>query len=160
ARRGRDARPCARCGAPRAGRVDRRARLRAAGERPRVRAARACRAALRRGARALVDPLSAGAAGGARRPRLPRTGPHAMNTAVAAPASVGQSPYFSFKRPLRFQGERFTPSDAEPFAYRWYDKDRIVLGKRMEEQLRFAVCYWHSFVGTGTDPFGDATFNR
>ena len=72
----------------------------------------------------------------------------------------GQIPYFTFKRPLRFQGEGFTPSDDEPFAYRWYDKDRIVLGKRMEEQLRFAVCYWHSFVGTGTDPFGDATFNR
>jgi len=83
-----------------------------------------------------------------------------MNASVAAPTSAGQNPYFSFKQALRFHGERFTPSDDEPFAYRWYDKDRTVLGKRMEEQLRFAVCYWHSFVGTGTDPFGDATFDR
>lgn len=70
------------------------------------------------------------------------------------------SRYFSFARPLRFAGEHFTPDDGEPFAYRWYDKDRPVLGRRMEDQLRFAACYWHSFVGTGTDPFGDATFGR
>jgi xylose isomerase len=69
-------------------------------------------------------------------------------------------PYFTFKQPIRYRGESFVPSDDEPFAYRWYDKDRSVLGKSMQEQLRFAVCYWHSFVGTGTDPFGDATFNR
>jgi xylose isomerase len=35
-----------------------------------------------------------------------------------------------------------------------------VLGKRMEEHLRFAVCYWHNFVWTGLDPFGGATFER
>ncbi|HEY0857517.1 MAG TPA: xylose isomerase [Albitalea sp.] len=68
--------------------------------------------------------------------------------------------YFSFAKALRFRGESFTPSDDEPFAYRWYDRDRVVLGRRMEDQLRFAACYWHSFVGTGTDPFGDATFAR
>jgi len=45
-------------------------------------------------------------------------------------------------------------------SYRWYDPDRKVLGKRMEDQLRFAVCYWHSFVWTGTDPFGGDTFIR
>jgi len=71
-----------------------------------------------------------------------------------------RTPYFSFERPLRFRGESFAPSEDEPFAYRWYDKGRLVLGKRMEEQLRFAVCYWHSFVGAGTDPFGDPTFGR
>jgi xylose isomerase len=71
-----------------------------------------------------------------------------------------RTPYFSFDQPLRFRGEAFAPSDDEPLAYRWYDKDRLVLGKRMEEQLRLAVCYWHSFVGAGTDPFGDPTFGR
>lgn len=69
-------------------------------------------------------------------------------------------PYFSFARPLRFAGEDFVPGGTEPFAYRWYDRDRLVLGRRMEDQLRFAACYWHSFVGTGTDPFGDPTFGR
>ena len=68
--------------------------------------------------------------------------------------------YFSFADPLRFRGEGYTPSESEPFAYRWYDKDRLVLGHRMEDQLRFAACYWHSFVGTGSDPFGDASFSR
>jgi len=68
--------------------------------------------------------------------------------------------YFSFADPLRFRGEGYTPSEAEPFAYRWYDKNRLVLGHRMEDQLRFAACYWHSFVGTGSDPFGDASFSR
>jgi xylose isomerase len=77
-----------------------------------------------------------------------------------ATTSASPAPYFSFKRPLRHRGESFVASDDEAFAYRWYDKDRVVLGKTMEQQLRFAVCYWHSFVGTGTDPFGDPTFSR
>ena len=82
---------------------------------------------------------------------------------TATSPSVDTGPhgrYFSFARPLRFRGDGFTPDDDEPLAYRWYDKDRFVLGRRMEDQLRFAACYWHSFVGTGTDPFGDATFAR
>ena len=69
-------------------------------------------------------------------------------------------PYFSFAQPLCYRGEGHVANETEPFSYRWYDKDRVVLGRRMEEQLRFAACYWHSFVGTGTDPFGDATFAR
>jgi xylose isomerase len=75
------------------------------------------------------------------------------------PIATGpHGPYFSFPQPLRFRGEGFTPQDDEPFAYRWYDKDRRVLGRRMEDQLRFAACYWHSLGGAGTDPFGDATY--
>jgi xylose isomerase len=46
-------------------------------------------------------------------------------------------------------------------AYRWYDENKIVLGKPMKEQLRMAVCYWHNFCWNGFDPFGyDGTFNR
>lgn len=82
-------------------------------------------------------------------------------TATSPSVHTGpHGPYFSFAKALRFRGDGFTPSDGEPFAYRWYDKDRLVLGRRMEDQLRFAACYWHSFVGTGTDAFGDATFAR
>ena len=43
-------------------------------------------------------------------------------------------------------------------AYRVYDPDRMVLGKRMEDQLRIAVCYWHSFNWPGNDVFGVGTF--
>ena len=83
-----------------------------------------------------------------------------MNRPLPQSPSPGRAPYFSFQQTLRFRGVDFTASDDEPFAYRWYDKDRLVLGRRMEDQLRFAVCYWHSFVGAGTDPFGDATYGR
>jgi xylose isomerase len=48
----------------------------------------------------------------------------------------------------------------EELAYRVYDPDRLVLGKRMEDQLRIAVCYWHSFNWPGSDVFGVGTFDR
>ena len=51
-------------------------------------------------------------------------------------------------------------SRAEPVEYRWYRPGRKVLARRMEDQLRFAVCYWHSFAGRGLDPFGGDTFQR
>lgn len=65
-------------------------------------------------------------------------------------------PFFTTIEPLRFEG----PDSKTPLAYRWYDKDRLVGGRRMEEQLRFAVCYWHSFAWPGGDPFGGETFMR
>ncbi len=65
--------------------------------------------------------------------------------------------FFSQIPPIRYAG----PDSDDPLAFRFYDKDRMVLGKRMEEHLRFAVCYWHSFVWNGFDPFGyDGTFRR
>ena len=83
-----------------------------------------------------------------------------MSTAPQSNSAEAKSGYFGLAEPLRFEGERVKASKESPLAYHWYDPERIVLGKRMEEQLRFAVCYWHSFVGTGSDPFGDATFMR
>lgn len=58
--------------------------------------------------------------------------------------------------PVRFEGR---DSD-HPFAYRIYESDRLVLGKRMEDHLRIAVCYWHSFNWPGSDVFGVGTFDR
>ena len=56
---------------------------------------------------------------------------------------------------------RYAGPDAEdPLALRWYDADRIVLGRRMADWLRPAVAYWHSFVGNGLDPFGAPTQER
>jgi len=48
----------------------------------------------------------------------------------------------------------------DPLTYKVYDPDRIVLGKRMEDHLRIAVCYWHSFNWPGSDVFGSGTFDR
>jgi xylose isomerase len=49
---------------------------------------------------------------------------------------------------------------ADPLAYRVYQPDRLVLGKRMEDHLRIAVCLWHSFNWPGSDVFGVGTFDR
>ena len=46
------------------------------------------------------------------------------------------------------------PDSENPVAYRFYDAERSVLGKSMREQLRFSVCYWHSFCWPGDDVFG------
>lgn len=74
--------------------------------------------------------------------------------------SQSRKSYFSFSRPIAFRGLDFEPSTEEPLAYRYYDAKRMVLGKPMAEQLRFAACYWHSFASTGMDVFGDGTFQR
>jgi xylose isomerase len=58
--------------------------------------------------------------------------------------------YFAEIPAIPFEG----PTSKNPLAYRYYQKDRMVLGKRMEDQLRFAVCYWHTFCARGADPFG------
>jgi xylose isomerase len=49
---------------------------------------------------------------------------------------------------------------AGTLAFRHYHPDEIVMGKRMEDHLRFAVCYWHNFAWPGGDPFGGQTFDR
>ena len=64
--------------------------------------------------------------------------------------------FFTQEEPIRFEGRE----SRNPLAFRWYDKDRVVLGKTMEEQLRFAVAYWHSLAWPGGDPFGGETFLR
>ncbi|MBN8817577.1 MAG: xylose isomerase [Sphingomonas sp.] len=64
--------------------------------------------------------------------------------------------YFDAIPAISYKG----PETDDELAYRWYDKDRVVLGKRMEDHLRFAACFWHSFCWTGSDVFGGGTFNR
>ena len=58
--------------------------------------------------------------------------------------------------PIRYAG----PESTDPFAFRVYDPDRLVLGKPMREHLRLSVCYWHSFAWAGSDIFGAGTFDR
>jgi xylose isomerase len=66
------------------------------------------------------------------------------------------SEFFKGIERIRFEGAGAT----SPLAYRYYDKDRLVLGRRMEDHLRFAVCYWHTYGWDGGDPFGGDTFQR
>ena len=58
--------------------------------------------------------------------------------------------------PIPYEG----PDSDDPLAFRWYDADRVVLGRTMAEHLRFGVCYWHSFAWDGSDIFGAGTFDR
>lgn len=57
---------------------------------------------------------------------------------------------------VRYEGK----SSKNPLAFRYYDPNKVVGGKTMREQLRFAVSYWHTFRGTGADPFGVGTAVR
>jgi xylose isomerase len=52
------------------------------------------------------------------------------------------------------------PKSKNPLAFRWYNPEEVVEGKTMAEHLRFSVVYWHTFRGTGSDPFGAATLQR
>ncbi|WP_164103869.1 xylose isomerase [Candidatus Laterigemmans baculatus] len=49
------------------------------------------------------------------------------------------------------------PESDNPLAFRWYNPDEVVAGRSMREHLRFSVVYWHTFRGTGSDPFGAGT---
>ena len=64
--------------------------------------------------------------------------------------------FFGDIRKIEYEG----PDSVNPLAFRHYDADEMVSGKRLEEHLRFAVCYWHNFVWAGHDAFGGPTFER
>jgi len=65
-------------------------------------------------------------------------------------------PFFDDVEKIGYEG----PSSDNPLAFRWYDADRVVAGRSMRDQLRFATCYWHSFNWNGFDIFGDGTLDR
>ena len=64
--------------------------------------------------------------------------------------------FFAGIEPVKYEG----PESKSPLAFRYYNKDQVVLGKRMEDHMRFAIAYWHSFAWGGGDPFGNGTFAR
>lgn len=61
--------------------------------------------------------------------------------------------YFPNIGKIPFEGKE---SD-NPMAFHYYDENRIIAGKTMKEHFKFAIAYWHSFCGTGGDPFGPGT---
>ena len=66
---------------------------------------------------------------------------------------VGGQEYFKGIGRIPYEGRE---SD-NPLAFKFYDKDQLVGGKTMEQHLRFSICYWHTFCGKGSDPFGGDT---
>ena len=69
---------------------------------------------------------------------------------------VAEAFFTEVTEPIPFEG----PESTMPLAFKVYDKDRMVLGKRMEDHLRPGVCFWHSFAWPGFDMFGIGTLDR
>jgi xylose isomerase len=72
---------------------------------------------------------------------------------MAKDVLVGNTEYFKGIDKIQYEG----PESDNPLAFKYYDKNKKVAGKTMEEHFRFAIAYWHTFCGTGADPFGPGT---
>ena len=66
---------------------------------------------------------------------------------------VGDQEFFKGIPAIQYEGKE---SD-NPLAFRWYDENKTIAGKPLKDWLRFACAYWHSFCGSGADPFGEPT---
>ena len=66
---------------------------------------------------------------------------------------IGNTEYFKGIDEIKFEGR----DSKNPFAFKYYDPDKMVAGKTMRDHFKFAVAYWHSFCGDGSDPFGSGT---
>lgn len=64
--------------------------------------------------------------------------------------------YFPNVPEVKYEGK----DSKNPFSFKYYDAERVIHGKTMEEHLKFAMSWWHTMVAGGTDPFGDATMDR
>ena len=80
-----------------------------------------------------------------------------LNTANASATKrtvhTGDTSYFPDIAQVVYEG----PGSDNPLAFKAYDAGRVIRGKSMEEHLRFAICYWHTFCAGGADPFGPGT---
>ena len=68
-------------------------------------------------------------------------------------ALLGDKEYFKGIGDIKFEGKE---SD-NPLAFKYYNPDQVVAGKTMREHFKFAIAYWHTFCGQGSDPFGPGT---
>lgn len=64
--------------------------------------------------------------------------------------------YFSDIKKIEFEGSK----SLNPYAFKYYNANEMIMGKTMKEHLKFSMAYWHTMTGTGTDPFGAATMER
>ena len=67
--------------------------------------------------------------------------------------TIGNREYFPDIGQIKYEG----PDSKNPLAFKFYDPDKVVAGKSMRDHFRFAIAYWHTFCGTGEDPFGPGT---
>ena len=67
--------------------------------------------------------------------------------------SIGKKEYFPQIKRIKYEG----PESNNPLSFKYYDSEKIIAGKPMKDHFRFATAYWHTFCGTGGDPFGPGT---
>tara|TARA_S200000501_G_C20862328_1_gene760429 strand:- start:735 stop:2072 length:1338 start_codon:yes stop_codon:yes gene_type:complete len=72
---------------------------------------------------------------------------------MAINLTLGQKEYFPNIKEIKYEGR----DSNNPLSFKFYDPSKVVAGKPMKEHLKFAVAYWHTFCGTGGDPFGPGT---
>lgn len=70
-------------------------------------------------------------------------------------ATLGNKEYFKGISEIKFEGK----TSDNPLAFKYYNPDQVVAGKTMRDHFKFAIAYWHTFCGQGSDPFGPGTQN-
>ena len=70
-------------------------------------------------------------------------------------ALIGNKEYFKGIGEIKFEGKE---SD-NPLAFKYYNPEQVVAGKKMKDWFKFSIAYWHTFCGQGSDPFGPGTQN-
>ena len=70
-------------------------------------------------------------------------------------AFIGNKEYFKGIGEIKFEGKE---SD-NPLAFKYYNPEQVVAGRKMKDWFKFSVAYWHTFCGVGADPFGPGTQN-
>lgn len=65
----------------------------------------------------------------------------------------GSKEYFPGIGQIKYEG----PESKNPLAFKYYDAEKVIMGKKMKDWLKFTVAYWHSFCADGGDPFGSGT---
>ena len=68
--------------------------------------------------------------------------------------TIGKREYFPGISQIKFEDK----DSKNPMAFKWYDQEKEIAGKKMKDHLRFAAAYWHSFCYVGTDIFGSGTY--
>lgn len=85
---------------------------------------------------------------------LPQTCPADINVNCGDSSSDGwEGEFFPGISKIKYEGS----NSKNPLSYKWYNADEEILGKKMKDWLRFSVAFWHTFRGTGADPFGAPT---
>lgn len=72
---------------------------------------------------------------------------------MAINITTGAKEYFPGISKIQYEGAQ----SKNPLAFKYYDENRVVAGKPMKDHFRFAIAYWHTFCGSGSDPFGSGT---